>query len=204
MWNPDPATLVCSGEVIMIASTIDTLILHIDYQYKWICWTDNIMFVFLSQYHSLWTTILCQWDKCGAIQQHHSVFRDILSVSARGKDDIGMWWRWEVESWPFTSDMHKHNSRYEASLFRIGSSSAYTKSYMILEYLAIQVFVCFVCLCFLFVCLFLFFLHVIWQEHYLVWHPGNSLPIPMNVKCCYNYQVHDRTCHHLAFIPTCP
>ena len=80
-WDPDPATLVCTGELNLQ---------YIDY-------VSN-------PNHScseLWSCLLCQSGYCGSLQQYSSGLRGILPVSARavtrGKEDLSVWRRWKVE-----------------------------------------------------------------------------------------------------------
>ena len=81
-WNPDPATLVCTGELINVQ--------YMDYVLN-----PN------RSCSELWSSLLCQSGHCGPIQQYSRGFRGILSVPARavtrGKKDLSVWRRWKVE-----------------------------------------------------------------------------------------------------------
>ena len=83
-WNPDPGTLVCTGELISLQ--------YMDYV--------------LNPNHScseLWGSLFCKQGHCTSIQQYSGGLRGILPVPAwaltRGEENLSVWRRWKVEPW---------------------------------------------------------------------------------------------------------
>ena len=75
---------------------------------EWTCSMYATLNIFFSE---LWNSLLFWSCGCRANQQYHSGLRGCLPVSVRastrGKDDLSVWWRWEVEPRPCYLDMQR-------------------------------------------------------------------------------------------------
>ena len=116
-WSPDPSQVVCvelPGLLRFPATTVElkqycktlTLLqmfsIYILILFRLVKLMLSLL-LFCSQLHCLWSSLLFLWSDCGVIQQYHGWVRVSLPVSvrvsSRGKEDIAVWGRWEVEPW---------------------------------------------------------------------------------------------------------